>query len=66
LTANFILEIKSTNSKKYLHLDNVDIFIRAPSIKIKQNDCVKNKGLWNYEDESCYKYYVFYYIYLDA
>jgi hypothetical protein len=42
-------------------MDNVDLFIRAPAFKMKQSECVKNKGLWNYEDESCYKYYVIFF-----
>lgn len=52
------MEVNNTYSSKRIQMDNIDIFIRAPSPHVKQSDCVKNKGLWNYEDETCYKYFM--------
>lgn len=59
LTANIYLELDDTFKTKNITLEDVDLFIRAPVVKMKHNECVKNKGLWNYEDQTCYKYFVF-------
>lgn len=45
---------------KILKLENINIFIKAEAQNLKQGECVKNKGLWNYENDKCFKYYVFY------
>lgn len=55
---NLIVELDNTFTKKTTVINDVDIFIKAPVTSIKQNECAKNKGLWNYENETCYKYYV--------
>jgi hypothetical protein len=53
-----VLEINNTFSSRRVEIKDVDLFIRAAAPKVKQAECVKNKGVWNYEDTTCYKYYV--------
>jgi hypothetical protein len=51
---DLVLEL---NGEK-LPVNDVDIFIRAAAPQVRQTECVKNRGLWNYEDSTCYKYFV--------
>ena len=62
LTADFVLEINNTFSSRRVEVNDVDLFTRAAAPKVKQAECVKTKGVWNYEDTTCYKYYVIYYV----
>ncbi len=60
MTASFNLNVSIDNEYKILPINDVDLFIRAPTAKLKQQECVKTKGLWNHDDDTCYKYYVYY------
>ena len=61
LTANFTITINNKHKKiqNELQLNDVDLFIRSP-INLKQQECLLKKGLWSYENQSCYRYYVNY------
>ncbi len=59
MTASFNLNINVDGETKVLPIEDVDLFIRAPTPKMKQQECVKTKGLWSHDDETCYKYYVY-------
>ena len=58
LTADFTLILDDTFKKREILLKDIDVFIKAPVTNLKQKECVKNKGVWSYEDDTCYKFYV--------
>jgi hypothetical protein len=60
-----VLNITDNYKSRILNVNDVDLFIRAPAANLQQKDCVKNKGLWNYDDRTCYKYYVKYLLIID-
>ena len=58
LTSKLYLIIDNSFSNKTIKLDKIDFFIKKLYPNLGQSECNKEKGSWNYESGTCYKYYM--------
>jgi hypothetical protein len=59
LSANLYLNIDNTFSVKTIKIDKIDFFIKDLIENItNKDDCYNEKSSWNFETETCYKFYI--------